>query len=229
MKPIPTDTWLAVGRASASALAGAIEGLLLAEGPVIERYAALRLGEDGLLIDITLLCVVSLAILGALASLAPWLQAVFLSALVSIATWSLAESSQHPFWIFSNEGLWRPRAPPAGVVAGHVTAIGFVCAAVLAQSLQAYRRAARKQGFAAADLARDTRRLATSGLALLVVTAFVALPLVALLDGLADTITGTLRGRVAFSVLLASALLLLLGLGLLAKPSKQDPTPGPSD
>lgn len=225
MKRFNTDTGLLLGRAGALAVAGAIEGLLLAESPVVERYAALRLGPDGLLIDIPLLCVLGLAALGALAALAPWLQAVFVSCLVTIATWSLAESSQHPFWIFSNVGIWRPRPPSVGVVAGHVVAIAFVCGAALAEALQAYRKAAREQAFAASDLASDTRRLATAGLFLLVVTAFIALPLVALLDGLADSITGTLRGRIAFTVLVTSGMLLLVGLGLLAKPTTRPPAP----
>lgn len=222
MKRPSTETGLALGRAGALALAGAIEGLLLAESPVIERYAALRIGTEGLLIDINLLCVVALALAGALAALAPWVQAIFVSGLVAIATWSLAEASQHPFWIFSNSGVWRPRDPPAGVLAGHVIAIALVCSAALAEALQAYRAAARQQSFAVADLARDTRRLAFAGGLLLAVAAFVALPLVALLDGLAEAITGTLRGRVALTVLMTSGILLLVGLGLLARPPAQD-------
>lgn len=212
----PTDLFLVVTRVSLLGAAGLIEGLLLANSPVLERYAAVRLGPEGILIDVTLLCAVVLGAAGAAAALAPWAQAVFLGFVITTASWSLAESSQHPFWLFSNKGVWRPHAPSTAVVAAHVTAIALVCCAALAEAMQKYRAAARAQSFSARNLSRDTQRLAVAGAALLGVTAVVVLPLIALLDGLADRLIGAVRGPVAFIVLIGSAVLLLLGFGLLA-------------
>lgn len=214
------EGWMPAARIGLLALAGAIEGLLLSASPVIERYAALRLGPDGVLVDLTLVCVVTLAAVGALAALAPWLQAIFLGLVITSASWSLAESSQHPFWIFSNKGIWRPHAPNPGVVLGHILAIGAVCSAALLDALQNYRQAAREQAIDDNQVARDTRHLAAAGGLALAVTAFIVLPIVAILDRLAGTLTGAFQGRVTLIVLLGSALLLLTGLGLLANPDR---------
>lgn len=227
-----TDVTLLVVRVALLAGAGLVEGMLLANSPVLERYAGVRLGPEGILVDITLLCAVGLAAAGALAALAPWAQAVFLGFVVSVASWSLAESSQHPFWIFSNKGVWRPRAPDAGVVTAHVVAITLVCCAAAAEALQTYRAVARAQSMSAAALARDSRRLAQAGAILVGATAVVALPLVAVLHGLADELIGAVRGRAAFVVLLGSAVLLLVGLGLLSfqgrAPTGETSTPATS-
>lgn len=211
-----TDLALGASRALALALAGLIEGLLLAESPVLERYAAIRLGPEGILIDVTLLCAVVMGAIGAASALAPWAQAIFLGFVITTASWSLAESSQHPFWLFSNKGVWRPHPPSTGLVMAHVAAIALVCCAALAQAMQKYRAAARAQSFSPAHLARDTQRLAIAGAGLLGATAIVVLPLIALLDGLADKLIGAVRGPVAFAVLMGSAVLLLVGFGLLA-------------
>lgn len=211
-----TDVALVGGRVALLAVAGLVEGMLLANSPVLERYAGVRLGPEGIVVDVTLLCAVVLAAAGAAAALAPWAQAVFLGFVVSTASWSLAESSQHPFWIFSNRGIWRPQPPAAGVVTAHVLAIALVCCAAVAEAMQKYRAAARVQSMSAAALSRDTARLARAGAMLVGATAFVTLPLVAILDGVADDLVGAVRGRMALVLLLASALLLLTGLGLLA-------------
>lgn len=212
----PTDLSLLVARIAVLAVAGLIEGLLLANSPVLERYAAVRLGPEGILIDVTLLCAVVLAAAGAAAALAPWAQAVFIGFVITTATWSLAESSQHPFWLFSSKGIWRPHPPSAGLVAAHVVAIALVSSAALVEAMQKYRAAARAQSFTAANLARDTQRLAVAGAGLLGATALVVVPLIALLDRQADRLIGAVRGPVAFTVLIGSAVLLLLGFGLLA-------------
>lgn len=219
-----TDLALATSRVVLLGVAGLVEGLLLADSPVLERYSALRLGPEGILVDLSLLCAAVLGALGCAAAFAAWSQAVFLGFVVATASWSLAESSLHPFWIFSNKGVWRPHPPSAGVVAAHVVAISFVCAAALLEAMQRYRRAAREQAFAPADLDRDTKRLALGGAGLLGATAAVTVPVIALLDGAADELVGAVRGRTAFTVLMASALLLLVGLGLLAA---QGRAPGP--
>lgn len=216
----PTDLFLLVTRVALLGVAGLIEGLLLANSPVLERYAAVRLGPEGVLIDVTLLCAVVLGAAGAAAALAPWAQAIFLGFVITTASWSLAESSQHPFWLFSSKGVWRPHPPSSGLIAAHVTAIALVCCAALAQAMQKYRAAARAQSFSVANLARDTHRLAVAGAALLGATALIVLPLVALLDGVADRLIGAVRGPVAFVVLIGSAFLLLLGFGLLAAQGK---------
>ncbi|MEK6975771.1 MAG: hypothetical protein AABY18_05465 [Candidatus Thermoplasmatota archaeon] len=221
-----TDLTLLVARIGVLATAGLIEGLLLANSPVLERYAAVRLGPEGILIDVTLLCAIVLGAAGALAAFAPWAQAVFLGFVITTASWSLAESSQHPFWLFSNKGVWRPHPPSTGLVAAHATAIALVCCAALAEAMQKYRAAARAQGFSPANLARDTQRLATAGAALLAATALVVLPLIALLDGLANRLIGAVRGPAAFVILLGSAVLLLLGFGLLASHGTPDKTVG---
>lgn len=213
---LPTDPFLLVARVALLGVAGLIEGLLLANSPVLERYAAVRLGPEGILIDVTLLCAVVLGAAGAAAAFAPWAQAVFLGFVITTASWSLAESSQHPFWLFSNKGVWRPHPPSSGLIAAHVTAITLVCCAALAEAMQKYRAAARAQSFSPASLARDTQRLAVAGAGLLGVTALIVLPLIALLDGVADRLIGAVRGPVAFVVLIGSAVLLLLGFGLLA-------------
>lgn len=225
-----TDPALAAGRAALLGLAGAIEGLLLASSPVLERYAAVRMGPDGILIDVDLLCALVLGVVGALSALATWGQVTFLGFVITTAAWSLAESSQHPFWIFSSKGVWRPHDPSTGTVVAHVIAIACVCLAALGQALQDYRAAARAQGFSARSLARDTQRLAFAGLMLLAVTAAITLPLVAGLHGASDDLAGAVKGKTAFTLLMGSALLLLVGLGLLAAQGrdKKAATPSPA-
>lgn len=215
-RKVRTDAALAAGRVALLGVAGLIEGLLLAQSPVLERYAAVRLGPDGVLVDVDLLCAAVLGVAGALSAFATWAQVVFLGLVVSTASWSLAESSQHPFWIFTNKGVWRPHDPSTGTVVAHVLAIACVCMAALAQALQDYRSAARAQGFSARALARDSQRLLVAGVTLLGVTAAVMLPVVALLHGASDDLAGAVKGKTAFTLLVGSALLLLVGLGLLA-------------
>ena len=214
---------LLASRAALLALAGAIEGLMLANSPVLERYAAIRLGPDGVLIGVSVLCAGGLALAGALAALAPWIHATFLGLLVSTTSWSLAKSSQHPFWIFTSKGVWRQTAPEVGTIVAHGVAIACVCAAVLLEALQAYRAAAREQKVPAPSLARDTQRLLTAGLVVLGVAVVVTLPLVAVLDRAGDDLVGSMQGRTAFTVLVGSTALLLVGLGLMAAQGKPKP------
>ncbi len=220
-----TEPALLAGRAGLLGLAGAIEGLLLANSPVLERYAGVRLGPDGVLVDVTLLCAGVLAALGVLAAFAPWIQATFLALVVTSASWSLAESSLHPFWIFSSKGVWRPHAPGTATIVAHGLAIACVCLAALAEALQQYRAAARAERMPGRALAHDSRRLAVAGLAVLGATAAATLPLVALLDGVADNLAGAVKGRTAFTLLVGSAILLLVGLGLMAAQGRKDAQP----
>ena len=226
-KPPRPEPAILASRAALLALAGAVEGLLLANSPVLEKYAAIRLGPDGVLVGVGVLCAGSLALVGALAALAPWVQATFLGLCVSTMSWSLAESSQHPFWIFSSKGIWRPHPPGTGTILAHGLAIALVALAALAEALQAYRAAARVQQVPERELAGHTRRLAVAGLAVLGVAVAVTLPLVAVLDGWGKDLAGSLQGRTAFTVLVASALLLLTGLGLLAAQGRAKPAKEP--
>lgn len=222
-KPPRPEPALLAARAAILAFAGALEGLMLANSPVLEKYAALRLGPDGVLVAVPLLCAGVLAAVGAAAAFAPWVQATFLGLLVASMSWSLAESSQHPFWIFSSKGVWRVHAPETGTVLAHGLAIACVGLAALGEALQSYRAAARAERMPPGALARDTQRLATSGLALLGVTVAATLPLVLLLHRLADDLAGSVKGRTAFTLLVGSAVLLLVGLGLVAAQGRAKP------
>lgn len=226
-KPARPEPAILASRVALLALAGAIEGLMLANSPVLEKYAAVRLGPEGIVVGVGVLCAGSLALLGALAAFAPWAQAVFLGLAVSTMSWSLAESSQHPFWILSNKGIWRHHAPHAGTIVAHGLAIGCVALAALAEALQAYRAAARVQQVPPREVAEHTRRLAVAGLAVLGVAAVATLPLVAVLDGWGKDLAGSLHGRTAFTVLVGSAVLLLVGLGLLAAQGRSKPAKEP--
>ena len=228
MKARPEPALLA-SRAALLALAGAIEGLMLANSPVLERYAALRLGPDGVLIGVSVLCAGSLALVGALAAFAPWIQATFLGLGVTTMSWSLAKSSQHPFWIFTSKGVWRQSAPELGTVVAHGVAIALVCAAVLLEALQAYRAAAREQKVPARELAQHTQRLLAAGVAVLGVAVVATLPLVAVLDRAGDGLVGSMQGRTAFTLIIASTALLLVGLGLMATQGRSKPTAKPAE
>lgn len=204
------------------ALAGAIEGLLVSNGPLLDRYAALRLGERGLLLDLDLLFALGLAAAGAAAALAPWSQNVFLGLLAVTATWSLAESSTHPFWLAGKRAAaWRPHDPSGAVLAAHVFALVLVAAATLVQALQDDRRTAVTQAVAVPQMRRQTRALAFAAATLLAATTAVAAGLLALLDDVAQRFAGVITGRTAFAVLLGSALLLLTGIALMASQSQR--------
>ena len=226
MNPSATAGWLRGLRATLLALAGALEGLLLSSSPVIEGLAAVRLGPDGILIDITFLCVAVLATAGVLAALVPWMQAIFLALIVASTSWSLAESGQHPFWIFSNKGVWQPQPPSMGVLASHIVALGLICSATIVQALHAYRQAAREQAMEAHQIKRDSNHLVAAGALMLAITTFVVLPLIIVLNGAVDSLAKALQGRATLLVLLGSILLLLTGFGLLASPAATVRNPG---
>ena len=215
-RPIP----LVATRMAMLAVAGALEGLLVANGPLLEKYVALRLGSRGLLIDLDLLFALVLAAAAVAAALAPWTHALFLGLGGAAASWSLSESSVHPFWLLSKKTRWVPHDPSGAVLAAHLFVLALVCAASLVQGLQAYRKAAFTQRIEPDRLRDDTRRLIVSGVLLLAATLAVAVPLLLLLDDLAGQATGAITGRTAFAVLVGSALLLLVGVALLAAPGK---------
>ena len=201
-------------------MAGVLEGLLLANGPVLKKYAALRLGPEGILLDVDLLCAIVLGLLGALGALRPWMQSIFLGLAAGAMTWSLAESSLHPFWIVSKKGIWRPHDPAGPVMLGHVIALFLIGSAALLDALARHRRVLREQRVAPADIAQHSGRLAMLGFAVLGVAAVATIPLTVGLGRLADALRGAVEGATAFAVLMGSALLLLLGLGLLASQGK---------
>lgn len=208
------------------ALAGAIEGLLVSNGPLLERYAALRLGERGLLLDLDLLFALGLAAVGAAAALAPWSHNLFLGLLAVAATWSLSESSTHPFWLVGKRAAaWRPHDPSGAILAAHVLALVLVAGATLLQALHDYRRTAFTQAIPAPQVRRDTRRLAFAAATLLAATTAIAVALLAALDDVAQRFAGLIAGRTAFAVLLGSGLLLLVGIALMASQTKRRHVP----
>lgn len=221
-RPIP----LVAARMAMLAVAGALEGLLVANGPLLEKYVALRLGSRGLLIDLDLLFAIGVAAVGVAAALAPWAHAVFLGVVGAAASWSLSESSLHPFWLLSKKTRWVPHEPSGALLAAHLFVLTLVCGAVLLQGLQAYRNAAFAQRVEPRRLRDDTRRLAVAGALLLAGTLAVAVPLILLLDDLASQVAGAITGRTAFAVLVGSAVLLLVGVALLAAPGKTQRSKG---
>lgn len=216
-RPIP----LVATRMALLAVAGALEGLLVANGPLLEKYVALRLGSRGLLIDLDLLFALVLAAVGVAAALAPWVHTLFLGLVGAAASWSLSESSLHPFWLLSKKTRWVPHEPSGALLAAHLFVLALVCAAALVQGLQAYRNAAFAQRVEPHRLRDDTRRLAVAGTLLLAGTLAVAVPVILLLDDLASQVAGAITGRTAFAVLVGSAVLLLVGVALLAVPEKR--------
>jgi hypothetical protein len=208
--------------------AGAIEGLLLSQAPVLRDYSAVRLGPQGIFVSLPWLCVLGLAALGALGGMARWLRTLFLTLLAVPISWSLARSSQHPWWLLHASSPWHTESPTVGTLAGHALAIGLVCASAWVQALGRYRDAAHAQGMPVAQLASDTKRLGLRGTGLLAASVLAALLLPATLDPMASTLRGAVQGPAAFAVLLASAAALLVGLGLLAAPGTGRDKSGPT-
>lgn len=203
------------------ALAGLLEGLLVANGPILERYAALRLGSRGLLIDLDLLFALGFAVAGSAAALAPWSHTFFTVLVTGAATWSLSESSLHPYWLVSKKTLWRPHDPSTGLLLAHVLVIALVCAAILLHALEVHRRAALAQGMAPELVPRQSRRLLQAGSVVLAATVAVAGGLAFVLDDVLQGAVGVITGPTAFAVLLGSAILLLGGVALLATSDKK--------
>ncbi len=197
------------------ATAGAVEGVLLAHGPLLDQYAAVRLGPRGVFVDITLLSALLLGALGALAALSARVQAVFLTLLAGTITWSLANASLHPWWVLDEDHEWIPEAASFALLAVHVAVLLAVASAVLLAALDRYREAARAQGVPPAQLRLEVRRLATAGFTMLALASVPALVLPQALQAFAGGVHGVLDGATAFAVLLAAILLLLVGLGLL--------------
>jgi hypothetical protein len=202
------------------AAAGAIEGLLLASGPVLHDYSAVRLGPRGIFVSLPWLCVLGLGALGAIAGLARWLRTLFLTLLAVPVSWSLARSSQHPWWLLHATSPWRVQAPSAAALAGHALAVALVCAAALLDALGRSRAAMAAQGMAPEEVRRDTGRLGLRGLGIAGLCLLLAFLLPGILDPLAATLRGAIKGPAAFALLLASSALLLLGLALLASPGR---------
>lgn len=208
-------------RVALLAAAGVLEGVLLANGPILQEYSAVRLGPRGIFVDIILLCALALGALGAVAAFTPWTKATFLAVVVASASWSLAGPSLHPWWILDAGFTWETKPLAAADAVGHGAALALVGAAVILQSLQRYRAKAEEQGIAPADIRRDTRRMGSAAFTALGVLAVVALPLPILLDGLASKLQGAIRGPASFTLLLLSAVLLLAGFGVLARQGKK--------
>lgn len=204
--------------------AGALEGVLLANGPFLNEYAAVRLGPRGAFVNITLLAALSLAAFGALAATARWARMAFLAVLAAAVTWSLARSSLHPWWLFSSEQTVVHSPPSGATVAAHVLALALACAATLLDALAAHRRAARLEGMPEPEARLQRRRLAAAGFILLAVAAVLTLVLPAALDSLSGTLQGAVSGSATLVLLGGSALLLALGLGLLVvrPPTERD-------
>ncbi|MEA3204009.1 MAG: hypothetical protein QOI63_1689 [Thermoplasmata archaeon] len=203
------------------ASAGALEGLLLAHGPVLSDYTAVRLGPHGIFLDIAWLCVLGLGALGAIAGLASWTRTLFLTLLAVPVSWSLARASQHPWWLLKSSQAWHVQAPSPATLAGHALAVTLVCAAALLDALGRHRDAMQAQGLPADAVRRGTWRLGLRGLATLAFCLLLAFLLPGVLDGLAGGLRGALKGPAAFAALLASTAVLLLGLALLAGPGRQ--------
>jgi hypothetical protein len=202
------------------AAAGALEGLLLAHGPVLNDYSAVRLGPRGIFVDLAWLCVLGLGALGAIAGLASWLRTLFLTALAVPITWSLARASQHPWWLLKSSQAWQLQSPSPATLAGHALAVTLVCSSALLDALGRHRDAMHAQGLPPEAVRRDTGRLALRGLATLAPCLALAFLLPGLLDGLAGGLRGTLQGPAAFTALLASTAMLLVGLAMLASPGR---------
>ncbi|MEK6984791.1 MAG: hypothetical protein AABX89_00185 [Candidatus Thermoplasmatota archaeon] len=195
--------------------AGALEGLLLANGPFLNEYAAVRLGPRGAFVNIVLLSALSLAAFGALAATMRWARMAFLAVLAAAVTWSLARSSLHPWWLFSSEQIVVHSPPNGATIAAHVFALALACAATLLDALAAHRLAARREGMPEREMRAQSRRLAAAGFSLLVVASVLTLVLPAALDSLAGTLQGAVSGSATLVLLGGSALTLALGLGLL--------------
>lgn len=218
LRPTPT----VATRMALLALAGLLEGLLVANGPILQRYAALRLGAGGLLLDLDLVFALAFAAAGAAAALAPWSHASFAVLVTGAATWSLSESSLHPYWLVSRKTQWRPHDPATGLLLAHILVIALVCTAILLQALEVHRRAALAQGMAPDLVPRQSRRLLQAGALVLAATVAIAGALAFVLDDLLQGAVGAITGPTAFAVLLGSAILLLGGVALLAMPDKKE-------
>jgi hypothetical protein len=199
-------------------VAGAVEGILLASGPLLDQYAAVRLGPRGVFVDITLLCAAGMAALGAVAAFWPRLQGLFFLGLTVTVSWSLGHGSLHPWWVLDEETAWEAQPAGPALVAVHAACLALVCAALVLRALDGHRAAS--QGRPAAVVDREVARM--RGRALLAVgllaVAAVAAPL--LLAALADAVKGSLPGWSGYGVLLGSMVLLTLGLGLLLAPER---------
>jgi hypothetical protein len=211
---------LGLAAAACFAGAGAVEGLLLATGPVLKDYSAVRLGPHGIFVSIPWLCVLGFAALGALAGLASWLRTMFLTLLCVPITWSLARSSQHPWWLFKSSMHWYTQAPTAAVLFGHAMAVALVCASALIDALVRARAAAARQGVDPDEVHRTSVRLSGRGVGLVAACFLLAVLLPGILEPMAGSLRGAVQGSAAFAVLLASVVLLLLGLALLASPGR---------
>ena len=226
-----STSWL---RAGLLAGAGALEGLMLARGPILDEYSAVRLGPRGVFVDITLLCVAVLAAAGLLAATARWIEWIFLAALASVMAWTLAPASLHPFWILDPEVVWEASAPDGVAILAHVVALALVATSATLQALASYRDAARLQDFGAREQDRDVRRLAINGFVLLGLVAVLCLGLPALFAGIGNQVRGAVKGPAAFAVLIGSGALLMAGMALLASDArrrlqKKDEDPAPSE
>jgi hypothetical protein len=76
------------------------------------------------------------------------------------------------------------------------------------------------QGMPAADVRRDTWRLGLRALGTTGLCLVLAFLLPGILDPLSASLRGALKGPAAFTALLASTALLLLGLAMLASPGR---------
>ncbi|MCA1810487.1 MAG: hypothetical protein LC623_00560 [Halobacteriales archaeon] len=209
------------------AAAGALEGLLLARGPVISGYTAVRLGPQGIFVDITWLCVLVLGAMGALAGLASWLRTLFLTLAAATMTWSLARASLHPWWLLKASQQWHTQPPSPATIAGHALALALVCASVLLEALGRHRDAMEAQGMAPEAVQRDTWRLGLRGLGTVGACLVLAFLLPAVLDPLASSLSGAVKGPAAFAALLVSMAVLLVGFALLASPGRTKRQPRP--
>jgi hypothetical protein len=203
------------------AAAGALEGLLLASGPVLKDYTAVRLGPQGVFVDITWLCVITLGAFGAIAGLASWMRTFFLTVLAVPIAWSLGRASLHPWWVLKASQQWNAQAPSPAALAGHAVAVALVCASCLLDALGRHRDAMQAQGMPPQDVRRDTWRLGLRGLGVAGLCLLLAFLLPGILDPLATSLRGAVKGPAAFAALLASTALLLLGLALLASPGRK--------
>ncbi|HUR60787.1 MAG TPA: hypothetical protein VM286_00275 [Candidatus Thermoplasmatota archaeon] len=218
---------LGLAAAACLAAAGAIEGLLLATGPVLRDYSAVRLGPHGIFVSLPWLCVLGFAALGAIAGLASWLRTLFLTLLCFPITWSLARASQHPWWLVKSSMRWSTQPIGAAVLAGHAMAIALVCASVLIDALVRSRAADARQGVEPGEVHRTSVRLAGRGVGLVAACFLLAFLLPGVLEPMAAGLRGAVQGTNAFAVLLASIVLLLLGLALLSSPGRSRRRPQP--
>lgn len=218
---------LGLAAAACLAAAGAVEGLLLATSPVIRDYTAIRLGPHGIFVSLPWLCVLGFAALGAIAGLASWIRTTFLTLLCVPITWSLARSSQHPWWLFKASMHWSTQPPTAAVLVGHAVAVALVCASALIDALVRARAADARQGVAPDEAHRTSLRLAARGLGLVFACFLLAFLLPGILEPMAASLRGAVQGSTAFLLLLGSGVLLLLGLALLAAPGRTRRRPQP--